>query len=189
MSSMRRQSATKKGIFFNNLIFSTNDCETKQNAIITELNTKLFSNVRWNITSSGQIDNEMPIVISEPLLIEEDPLLGCRLPSHARHQFTYQEFKSIYRLESLTVSYEYSNFRLNSPYSLKMSVSFIERISSSKMIWENPFACSNSELCYTRVRLQSFEPLFLIILVILYVLSVYIYIARNPGSNFKNKIS
>lgn len=141
------------------------------------------------MTSGGQGDNEMPIVISEHPLTHEDPAVGCRLPSHARHQFIYQKYESIYRLEGLSVSYDYSNFRLNSPYSLKMSVSFIERIDSSKMTWENPFACSNSELCYTRVRLQGIEPLFLIILAILYVLSVYIYIVRNPGSNFKYKIS
>ena len=141
------------------------------------------------MTLGSQID--MPIVISEHPVIDlaEDPAGGCRLPSHARHEFIYQKFDSMYRLEGLSVSYDYSNFRLKSPYSLKMSVSFVERIPSSKMTWENPFACSNSELCYTRVRLQGIEPLFLIVLAILYVLSVYIYIARNPGSNFKYKIS
>jgi len=174
---------------FSSYAFSSNDCEARRNAIITELNSTLFSNVRWNTTSSGDSDNEMPIVISELPPIEEDPVGGCRLPSHARHQFVYQKFESIYRLEGLSVSYDYSNIRLSSPYSLKMSVSFVERISSSKMKWENPFSCTNSELCNTRVRLQGFEPLFLIILATLYVLSVYIYIARNPGSNFKYKIS
>ena len=139
------------------------------------------------MTSSG--DNEMPIEISEHPVNVEDPAVGCRLPSHARHQFIYQKFASIYRLEGLSVSYDYSNFRLKSPYSLKMSVSFIERIPASKMTWENPFACSNSELCYARVRLQGIEFLFLINLGVLYVLSVYTYIVRNPGSNFKYKIS
>ena len=131
----------------------------------------------------------MPVVISEHPTDLSDPVGGCRLPSHVRHQFIYQKFESIYRLEGLSVSYDYSNVKSNNPYSLKMSVSFIERIPSSKMKWENPFSCTNSELCSSRVRLQGFEPLFLIICAILYVLSVYIYIARNPGSNFKYKIS